>query len=164
MHKPQIQQMEFLQNLNPNIIGREGPKFPSDGSAELAAKLIEEEAEETVKALRAGDLVGAVDGLADLLYVAYQAANSLGVDIEVIYDEVHANNLTKIGGPIREDGKRLKPPGWVPPDIAGALARCMPLGHVSATQSPLGTWTYLIHRDDTWELWVKETITNEEDR
>ena len=32
--------------------------------------------------------------------------------------------MRKVGGPIRpEDGKRLKPPGWVGPDILGELIK-----------------------------------------
>ena len=40
--------------------------------------------------------------------------------------------MAKAGGPLREDGKRLKPPGWTPPDIAGVLA-----GRVTTPTDPL---------------------------
>jgi hypothetical protein len=29
--------------------------------------------------------------------------------------------MAKVGGPVRPDGKKLKPEGWQPPDIAGIL-------------------------------------------
>ena len=29
--------------------------------------------------------------------------------------------MAKVGGPIREDGKRLKPEGWEPPNITKVL-------------------------------------------
>jgi predicted HAD superfamily Cof-like phosphohydrolase len=68
------------------------------------------------------DLVGYIDGLCDLICVAYGSALEAGVDLEPFWDEVHRSNMAKAGGPVREDGKVLKPPGWVPPDIAGILA------------------------------------------
>lgn len=91
--------------------------------ADLRANLIEEEAEETVDAIRAGDLVASLDGLCDLLCVIYGAAVEWGIDLAPFWEAVHQTNLLKKGGQMREDGKRLKPDGWVPPDIAGVLAR-----------------------------------------
>lgn len=90
---------------------------------ELRATLIEEEAAETCAAIRRGDLIEAIDGLCDLLCVTYGAASEFGIDLAPFWDEVHRTNMAKVGGPVREDGKRLKPPGWTPPDIAGVLAR-----------------------------------------
>lgn len=89
----------------------------------LRATLIEEEAKEAVDAIRSGDLGGAVDGLCDLLVVALGAACEFGVDLAPFFDEVHRTNLAKAGGPVRADGKVLKPDGWQPPDIAGLLRR-----------------------------------------
>lgn len=95
---------------------------PAIRRPELRAALIEEEARETVDAIRAGDLVEAIDGLCDLLCVVYGAAVEFGVDLGPFWEEVHRTNMAKQGGPVREDGKRSKPPGWTPPDIAGILA------------------------------------------
>ena len=111
---------------------------------ELRAKLILEEAAETVAAMGfeveaylydddprplltlwsgmdTPDVVEAVDGLADLIYVALGTAVSFGVDLAPIFDEVHRTNMAKDGGATRDDGKILKPDGWVAPDIAGLL-------------------------------------------
>lgn len=91
-------------------------------SGEFRAKLIEEEAKETCDAIRAGDLVEAIDGLCDLLYVVYGAAVTFGVDLEPFFDEVHRTNLNKVeNGSVRADGKLLKPEGWEPPRIAEML-------------------------------------------
>lgn len=90
---------------------------------ELRISLIEEEAAEFASAVRRRDVAGMVDGLVDLLYVTHGAAIELGVDLEPFFAEVHRANMTKKDGPIREDGKRLKPEGWAPPDIAGLLRR-----------------------------------------
>lgn len=88
---------------------------------ELRISLIEEEARETAEALRAGDMLEAVDGLADLIYVAIGAAVELGVNLEAVWDEVQRANMAKVGGPVRADGKRLKPEGWTAPNHAPAL-------------------------------------------
>jgi predicted HAD superfamily Cof-like phosphohydrolase len=90
--------------------------------AELRAGLIEEEAAETCAAIRRGDLIESIDGLCDLVCVVYGAALEFGIDLDPFWSEVHRTNMAKAGGPAREDGKRLKPPGWTPPDIAGVLA------------------------------------------
>lgn len=95
---------------------------PAIRRPELRAALIEEEATETIEAIRRGDLVEAIDGLCDLLAVTYGAAIEFGIDLAPFWAEVHRTNMAKAGGPVREDGKRLKPPGWTPPDIAGVLA------------------------------------------
>lgn len=96
---------------------------PAIRRPELRAGLIEEEARETIEAIRAGDLVESIDGLCDLLCVVYGTALEFGVDLGPFWDEVHRTNMAKADGPVREDGKRLKPPGWTPPDIQGVLNR-----------------------------------------
>lgn len=103
----------------------------------LRADLIAEEAGETCAAIILGDLVGAIDGLCDLLCVTYGAAIEFGIDLAPFWDEVHRTNMAKIGGPVREDGKCLKPPGWTPPDIAGVLARTTNASRVARRSAAL---------------------------
>jgi predicted HAD superfamily Cof-like phosphohydrolase len=103
------------------VVGMVDPATPKIRRPELRAALIEEEARETVEAIRAGDLVGAIDGMCDVLCVIYGTAAEFGIDLAPFWDEVHRTNMAKAGGPVREDGKRLKPEGWQPPDIAGIL-------------------------------------------
>jgi predicted HAD superfamily Cof-like phosphohydrolase len=67
------------------------------------------------------NMVELADGLADLDYVVEAARLVFGIHGQEIADEVQRANMAKVGGPIREDGKRLKPEGWKPPDIAGVL-------------------------------------------
>jgi predicted HAD superfamily Cof-like phosphohydrolase len=67
------------------------------------------------------DLGAVADALADLDYVTEGARLEFGIDGGPIADAVHDANMRKTDGPIREDGKRLKPPGWTPPDILGCL-------------------------------------------
>ena len=96
---------------------------PKIRRSELRASLIEEEAAEAVAAIRGGNLVEAIDGLCDLLCVVYGASLEFGVDLDPFWWEVHRTNMAKVGGPMREDGKRLKPEGWTPPDLSGVLKR-----------------------------------------
>lgn len=98
-------------------------EFPLIRKAELRASLIEEEAKETVDALRSGNLVEAIDGMCDLLYVVFGTAVTCGLDLEPFFDEVHRSNMKKEGGTYRQDGKLLKPPGWTKPDIEGVMSR-----------------------------------------
>ena len=118
MHPAQEQVREFHEAFAlgaPDSLDAES--FPT----ELRIRLIEEEAAEFAVAARAGDVVGAIDALCDLIYVTYGAAVSLGVDLEPFFDEVHRSNMAKVGGTRRPDGKWMKPPGWQPPDLARIL-------------------------------------------
>jgi predicted HAD superfamily Cof-like phosphohydrolase len=63
-----------------------------------------------------------IDALADIDYVVEGARIEFGVDGGPIAAEVHRANMAKQGGPLRDDGKRLKPEGWEPPDIAEKLS------------------------------------------
>lgn len=69
------------------------------------------------------NLIDAIDGICDLLYVTLGAAVRLGIDIEPFFAEVQQANMAKVGGDTRPDGKILKPEGWQPPDIEGVLER-----------------------------------------
>lgn len=93
------------------------PKHLTPARAHLRAALISEEASETCKALQVGDLLQIIDGLCDLLCVVYGTAVELGVRLEPFWREVHKTNIAKQGGPTRDDGKILKPQGWIPPDL-----------------------------------------------
>lgn len=64
------------------------------------------------------------DALTDLLYVVYGAAVECGIDLEPIWDEVQKSNMTKlVDGYKREDGKWMKGPSYVPPDIEPLIDR-----------------------------------------
>jgi hypothetical protein len=47
----------------------------------------------------------------------------LGGPVVRVPSTYHRTNMAKVGGPIVPNGKRLKPKGWQPPDIAGEIAR-----------------------------------------
>lgn len=89
----------------------------------LRLALVEEEAGELREAIDANDFPEAVDALVDIIYVTLGAAVAWGVDLGPVFEAVHAANMAKGAGPMREDGKRLKPPGWKAPDVAGVIER-----------------------------------------
>ena len=122
----------------------EGAIEPDSKVRILRAKLILEEALETVEALGVTvhhqgheiteegleydapnpfDLKEVVDGCADISVVTIGTLIAIGVDDEPVLEEVDASNLRKFGPGSyrREDGKWMKPPGWTPPDIMGAI-------------------------------------------
>lgn len=121
------------------------PVVPSEEVRLLRAKLILEEAFETVEALGFSvkldhkqqlfpcdfsyhsdylpNLVEIADGCADLSVVTIGTLCACGIDDSPLLEAVDRNNSAKFGPghSIREDGKLVKPPGHTPPDIAGVL-------------------------------------------
>ncbi|HEX5466473.1 MAG TPA: hypothetical protein VFW92_07330 [Candidatus Limnocylindrales bacterium] len=69
------------------------------------------------------DLVGTARSLAAIPAVVEEVAATCGLRIGPFFDAVQTANMAKVGGPVRADGKRLKPPGWRPADLDGVLAR-----------------------------------------
>lgn len=103
------------------------PRDPGDEVAWLRQRLITEEFMELVMAINKGDLPSIADGCIDLIYVTLGTLVSYGIDPAPLWDAVHRANMAKVGGEVREDGKRLKPLGWQPPDIKGLLATQGPI-------------------------------------
>lgn len=66
-------------------------------------------------------LLLAADALADIAYVVEGTNLEFGLPSEAVLDEVHSANMRKASGPVRADGKRLKPEGWQSPNIEGVL-------------------------------------------
>jgi predicted HAD superfamily Cof-like phosphohydrolase len=102
----------------------------TDIPAELAAlrvRLLAEEVDEFATATEQRDLIGIADALADIVYVAYGAAITYGIDLDAVLAEVHRSNMTKLDSDgrvlLREDGKVAKSENYTPPDIADVLRR-----------------------------------------
>ena len=68
-----------------------------------------------------------VKELSDLVFVCYQFAATYGIDLDKAMTLVFESNLSKLdeqGKPIyRADGKVLKGPNYVPPNLADCLPR-----------------------------------------
>jgi predicted HAD superfamily Cof-like phosphohydrolase len=99
------------------------PQFPTPEVAELRVRLMAEEMLELTNAIMTRDMVGIADGMADLLYVVLGTAVTYGIDLEPIFQAVHAANMAKEGGGKRADGKVRKPKGWTPPDVGFLLRK-----------------------------------------
>ena len=145
MHKAQKQVQEFHRAIGQPT----SPAEPQLRNAELRARLIAEEAAETIYALVGGekaleilleyahphphhkeyqqvggkepDFVEVIDGLCDTVVVCLGTAEEIGIDLEPFFDEVMRSNMTKADAPVREDGKRMKGLNFSPPNIAGIL-------------------------------------------
>jgi len=121
-----------------------GPMMPDNQARLLRAKLIHEECMETLEALGvrvdlvsdAGEkqewdytirgepnLVEIVDGCCDIKVVTTGTLSACGIDDEGPQSLVDLNNLAKFGpgGYRRDDGKWVKPPNHLPPNIAGEI-------------------------------------------
>ena len=98
-----------------------GGEFNKD-QFNLYVSLIEEEANELADAITAHDQLETLDALIDILVVTIGAIHSMGSDAEGAWKEVMSTNFAKIDKETglvrkREDGKVLKPVGWVPPNL-----------------------------------------------
>jgi predicted HAD superfamily Cof-like phosphohydrolase len=94
----------------------------------LYLSLMDEEWKELKAALLMEDRVEQLDALLDFIVVTIGAIHSGGFDGEGGWREVIGTNLAKIDketGKVRkrEDGKVLKPIGWVPPELAPFVSK-----------------------------------------
>jgi len=95
---------------------------PSEANYKMYLSLIDEEVAELVEAVAANDKVEQLDALVDILVVTMGAIRAAGWDGEAAWREVMDTNFAKIDqttGKVRkrEDGKVLKGPDWVPPNL-----------------------------------------------
>ncbi len=108
-------QEKFMRACNQSVKGFDQAQF------DLYVKLIDEEYNEELKeAIANNDRVEMLDALIDILVVTIGAIHSMGADGEGAWKEVMKTNFAKIDqdtGKVRkrEDGKVLKPIGWVAP-------------------------------------------------
>jgi len=121
---------KFHTALNIPILDR--PQIPPKDRQILRAKLIVEEVidellpamgvtfdKKTGKAVmsKEPDLIQIADGIIDSIYVLSGCAKEYGIPLEECWDEVQRSNMSKEGGPVRHDGKILKPDSYSPPDL-----------------------------------------------
>ena len=110
-------QEKFMKACDQSVEGFNQDQF------NLYVNLIEEESKELADAITAHDEVETLDALIDILVVTIGAIHSMGADAEGAWKEVMKTNFAKIDretGKVRkrEDGKVLKPIGWVPPELS----------------------------------------------
>lgn len=104
-----------------------GQTFGGGGSDinALRIKLHNEENRELVDELELDNRVGIAQELADVVYVAYGTAHTLGIPLDAVIAEVHRANMSKRGSDgrfvLNEIGKVIKSPNFMPPDVASVL-------------------------------------------
>jgi predicted HAD superfamily Cof-like phosphohydrolase len=108
------------------------PVIPPERVIELRYRLIEEEMNETLGALR--ELMNAnplnpirddyyidlADGIADSIVVLMGTILAFGIPIEEVFKEVHRSNMSK-STETNEYGKTIKGPNYSPPDIKSII-------------------------------------------
>lgn len=95
---------------------------PANGYT-IAQELLQKAMQKMAKTDGNPNLVEAIDGLCDTIVVCLGTAEAIGVDLEPFWKAVHDSNMKKADGPVDENGKKGKPEGWKPPDVAGILAK-----------------------------------------
>ena len=89
---------------------------------DLRLKLIEEEHEEFLEALRWGDPVHIAKEAADVVYVVVGTLIAMGIPFNEVFAALQVSNMSKVGidGKVtkRDDGKILKGEGFVDAESA----------------------------------------------
>lgn len=70
-----------------------------------------------------GDIWALGPALAGMVSTIGMICDAWNIPLRPFWDEVQRANMDKVGGAVREDGKRLKPPGWRPPNHAPIFIR-----------------------------------------
>ena len=120
MTNPFRDQEKFMRACD-QTVGRVNDEINED-QYDLYLNLIKEEVAELQTAVNECDPVEQLDALIDILVVTIGAIHSMGADGEGAWKEVMRTNFAKIDhetGKVRkrEDGKVLKPLGWMPPEL-----------------------------------------------
>jgi hypothetical protein len=96
---------------------------PSQENVSLYGNLITEEYKEFIEAINNNDEIEALDACMDMIWVILGFCAMKGYNIGGAWDEVVRTNMAKVDpltGKVRrrEDGKILKPEGWLPPNMS----------------------------------------------
>ena len=91
---------------------------PSPELLALRSAFAREEGKELEEALAAADLLAICDALADIVYVAYGTAVTLGIELDGAFHEVHRSNMSKDAA---GDGKAVKGPRYTRPELTPFL-------------------------------------------
>jgi len=121
MTNPFRDQETFMKACDQSVTG-------DDSQYKMYRDLITEEYKELQEAVEANDAKEQLDALIDILVVTIGALHSAGFNAEGAWKEVMKTNFAKIDketGKVRkrEDGKVLKPVGWVPPELGQFLSK-----------------------------------------
>lgn len=112
---------EFMNHFALPVGAKPGIIDPKEFQFRL--QLIMEETNELLDAHRKKNLGDFADAIGDLLYVTYGMALVAGIDIDAVFEAIHAANMKKqrARGTNSKRGSKtdvVKPFGWQPPDVA----------------------------------------------
>jgi predicted HAD superfamily Cof-like phosphohydrolase len=82
--------------VNPVINGLDREKLKA--YLDFRIRFLDEELNETKKAIAEGDADGIVDGIIDLMVISIGTLDAFGVDAQTAWNRVHAANMTKTPG------------------------------------------------------------------
>lgn len=105
----------------------DSPTLVKEEIGELRYRLMAEENDEYLEAVKNENLVEIADALGDQLYILCGTILTHGMQhvIQKVFNEIHASNMSKLGPdskPIyREDGKILKGENYFKPNIKDLL-------------------------------------------
>ena len=94
---------------------------PAIRQAQNLAERVSTTVATVVASMGSGDLPAASRGLASMPPLVEEVAATCGLRVGPFFDAVQIANMAKVGGPVRDDGKRLKPDGWQPADLQAVL-------------------------------------------
>lgn len=121
-----------VADFHKRVIGQPPAESPSLVSPKFVFerfKFMQEELDEFVTAAFDGDMVGAADGLADLVYVAVGTMYLMGLPFNDIWNAVQNANMRKVRGMTKRGNvyDAAKPEGWVgpEPEIAAAIGEAI---------------------------------------
>lgn len=119
MTNPFRDQAKFMQACDQSVDSY------NENQYQMYKNLIEEEFKELQQSY---DLEAELDALIDILVVTVGAIHSAGFNAEGAWKEVMNTNFAKIDrdtGKVRkrEDGKVLKPVGWIPPNLTPFISK-----------------------------------------
>lgn len=122
MTNPFNDQEKFMTACDQSVTGFNSQQY------NMYKQLIVEEFWEFQDAVKANDQQEQLDALIDILVVTIGAIHSAGFNAEGAWNEVMRTNFAKIDSETgkvkkREDGKVLKPVGWMPPELGQFLSK-----------------------------------------
>lgn len=122
---------QFHAKFGLPVTGNAGPPALLDQrTLDYRVMFLREELHEFIDSCAEGNLAGALDALVDLAWVAIGTAHYMGCPFDAAWREVARANMEKVRAeadpnkPYRDGvgGAVVKPPGWVGPDVEGAIA------------------------------------------
>ncbi len=112
-----------VKKFHEEILGVAAPLSPTLISQEFAMerfRFLDEECSEYIEDALQGNIVGATDGLLDVIYVALGTLHQMGIPVQACWDAVQTANMAKARG-VTSRGNAIdaiKPAGWTGPEAS----------------------------------------------